>query len=38
MITAIVVMNCEVGKVHSVAETLTHLDGVKYDNDCGNDG
>ncbi len=28
MITAIVVMNCEVGKVHSVAEALTQLDGV----------
>jgi DNA-binding Lrp family transcriptional regulator len=28
MITAIVVMNCEVGKVHSVAEALTLLDGV----------
>jgi DNA-binding Lrp family transcriptional regulator len=28
MITAIVVMNCELGKVHSVAEALTQLDGV----------
>jgi DNA-binding Lrp family transcriptional regulator len=28
MITAIVVMNCEVGKVHEVAEALTELDGV----------
>ena len=28
MISAIVVMNCEVGKVHSVAEALTQLDGV----------
>ena len=28
MITAIVVMNCEVGKVHEAAETLTELDGV----------
>jgi hypothetical protein len=28
MITAIVVMNCEVGKVHNVAEALTQLDGV----------
>ena len=28
MITAIVFMNCEVGKVHDVAETLTDLDGV----------
>jgi DNA-binding Lrp family transcriptional regulator len=28
MITAIVVMNCEVGKIHSVAEALTLLDGV----------
>ena len=28
MITAIVVMNCEVGKVHDVAEALTELDGV----------
>ena len=28
MITAIVIMNCELGKVHNVAETLTLLDGV----------
>ena len=28
MITAIVFMNCEVGKVHDVAEALTELDGV----------
>ena len=28
MITAIVFMNCEVGKVHQVAESLTELDGV----------
>jgi len=28
MITAIVIMNCDVGKVDSVAETLTQLDGV----------
>ena len=28
MITAIVVINCEVGKVHDVAEALTELDGV----------
>jgi DNA-binding Lrp family transcriptional regulator len=28
MITAIVIMNCELGKVHNVAETLTQLDGV----------
>jgi len=28
MITAIVIMNCEVGKVDSVAENLTQLDGV----------
>ncbi len=28
MITAIVVMNCEVGKVHQVAEALTEIDGV----------
>jgi DNA-binding Lrp family transcriptional regulator len=28
MITAIVVMNCQVGKVHEVAEALTELDGV----------
>ena len=28
MITAIVIMNCEVGKVDSVAEALTQLDGV----------
>lgn len=28
MITAIVLMNCELGKVHSVAEALTQLDGV----------
>jgi DNA-binding Lrp family transcriptional regulator len=28
MITAIVFMNCEVGKVHDVAEELTELDGV----------
>ena len=28
MITAIVVMNCEVGKIHSVAEALTLFDGV----------
>jgi DNA-binding Lrp family transcriptional regulator len=28
MITAIVMINCEVGKVHSVAEALIDLDGV----------
>lgn len=28
MITAIVFMNCEVGKVHEVAEALTEIDGV----------
>ena len=28
MITAIVIMNCQIGKVHSVAEALTLLDGV----------
>jgi DNA-binding Lrp family transcriptional regulator len=28
MITAIVFMNCEVGKVHDIAEALTELDGV----------
>ena len=28
MITAIVMINCEVGKVHSVAESLIDLDGV----------
>ena len=28
MITAIVMINCEVGKVHSVAEALINLDGV----------
>ena len=28
MITAIVVMNCEVGQVHQVAEALTEIDGV----------
>ena len=28
MITAIVFMNCEVGRVHNVAEMLTELDGV----------
>ena len=28
MITAIVMINCEVGKVHSVAESLINLDGV----------
>jgi DNA-binding Lrp family transcriptional regulator len=28
MITAIVMINCEVGKVHSVAEALVNLDGV----------
>jgi len=28
MITAIVMMNCEVGKVHSVSEALVDLDGV----------
>ena len=28
MITAIVMINCEVGKVHSVAEALVDLDGV----------
>jgi DNA-binding Lrp family transcriptional regulator len=28
MVTAIVMINCEVGKVHSVAEALVDLDGV----------
>ena len=28
MITAIVMINCEVGKVHKVAEALINLDGV----------
>ncbi|MGA1841115.1 MAG: Lrp/AsnC family transcriptional regulator [bacterium] len=28
MITAIVMINCEVGKVHRVAEALINLDGV----------
>jgi DNA-binding Lrp family transcriptional regulator len=28
MITAIVMINCEVGKVHSVSEALVDLDGV----------
>jgi DNA-binding Lrp family transcriptional regulator len=28
MITAIVMINCEVGKVHSVSEALVRLDGV----------
>ena len=28
MITAIVMINCQVGKVHSVSETLVALDGV----------
>ena len=28
MITAIVMINCEVGKVHSVSEALVALDGV----------
>ena len=28
MITAIVMINCEVGKVHSVSEMLMELDGV----------
>ena len=28
MITAIVMINCKVGKVHSVAESLIDLDGV----------
>ncbi len=28
MVSAIVIINCEVGKVHEVAEALTALDGV----------
>jgi DNA-binding Lrp family transcriptional regulator len=28
MITAIVMINCDVGKVHSVAEALVDLDGI----------
>lgn len=28
MITALVLINCEVGKVHSVAESLVDIDGV----------